>query len=168
MIHAVPKCTAESSAAENTVVRSLAPFRAWRRPAMRSVLGLAVLLGIPVAGQSPLPQVPAKDSAKFGQQFPDTSGLYDQNPNSPNQKRMQVLNVQRQKAIVSETEKLLELARELNDDVAASNSERMSDDQMHKVAEIGKLAKSVKDKMSYSLGGYPALNTPLTIAPVVQ
>ena len=155
----------EAPAARNEAARSSKPVQA-RCPALRSVLGMALLLGIPLAAQSP--QFPTSRNSDVKGQFPDTSGLYDQNPNSPNQKRMQALNAQRQKAIVSDTEKLLQLAKELNDEMAAGDSDQMSEQQMHKVAEIGKLAKSVKDKMSYSLGGYPALNTPLTTAPGVE
>jgi hypothetical protein len=76
---------------------------------------------------------------------------------------MQALNAERQKALVSETEKLVKLAKELNDEVALKDSDRLNEEQVRKVSEIGKLAKSIKDRMSYSLGGYPGLNTPLTI-----
>jgi hypothetical protein len=66
-------------------------------------------------------------------------------------KRIGVLNRMRQKSIVDDTTKLLILARQLNADSATlSDSERM-----HKAAEIEKLAKSVKDKMSYAIGDNP-------------
>ena len=79
-----------------------------------------------------------------------------------------MLNAERQKSLISDADKLLKLAKELNDEVAGSDSSSMSDEELRKVAEIGKLAKSVKEKMSYSMGGYPGLNTPLTTTPGVQ
>lgn len=155
----------EAPAARNEAARSSKPVQA-RRPALRSALGMALLLGIPLAAQSP--QFPTSRNTDVKGQFPDTNGLYDQNPNSPDQKRMQALNAQRQKSIVSDTEKLLQLAKQLNDEVAAGDADQMSEQQMRKVAEIGKLARSVKDKMCNSLGGYPTLNTPLTIPTGVE
>jgi hypothetical protein len=136
--------------------------------AVRPAFGLALLLGLPVVGQSPFPQFPSTNSGRNGQQYPDGSGQMDQGPNSPEQKRIKLLNTERQRSLVSDSEKLLKLARELNDEVAQSESETMSSQQLHKVEEIGKLAKSVKDKMSYSVGGFPNVNGPLTIQPGIH
>ena len=133
-----------------------------RRQTVRWALGLALVLGIPVAGQSPYPP-----STRLGQQYPDSGSPFGQDSNSPEQKRIRMLNAERQKALVSDAEKLLKLAKELNDEVAG-DSGPMSDEELRKVGEIGKLAKSVKEKMSYSVGGYPSLNTPLTTPPGVQ
>jgi len=167
MAHAGKERAGDESAGGNEPARSRAS--AWRRPAVRSAFGLALLLGIPVAGQNPpFEKFPATNGAKFQQQYPDTSGLYDQNSNSPEQKRVQVLNAQRQKALVSDTEKLLKLAQDLNHELATPDSDQLSEEQVRKVGEIGKLAKSVKDKMSYTLGGYAPLNTPLTVPPGIQ
>jgi len=140
-----------------------------RRLAVRSVLGLILLMGIPVSGQSPYPQFPSTNSGRNGQLYPDNSGQFgpDSN-NSPDKKRMKMLNTERQKALVSDTEKLLRLARELNDEVAANDSARLTGEQLHKLDEIGKLARSVKEKMSFSVGGFPSLNSPLTIPPGIQ
>lgn len=133
------------------------------------VLGLTLLLGIPSAGQSPFSQYPSSNGAgRLGQRYPDSSGNFPPDPNSPDQKRMRLLNAERQKSLLSDVDKLLKLAKELNDEVAGSDSSPMSDEQMRKVAEIGKLAKSVKEKMSYSVGGYPGLSTPLTTVPGIQ
>jgi len=139
-----------------------------RRIAVRSALGLALLLGILAAGQTPYAQFPSNNSGKYGQQFPDASGQYGQESNSPDKRRIKLLNAERQKALVSDTEKLLKLAKELNDEVAENSSGTMSSGQLHKVEEIGKLARNVKEKMSFSVGGFPSLNTPLTIQPAIQ
>jgi hypothetical protein len=143
-----------------------------RRPvAPRRLLAVCCALGIlafwiPGAGQSPFPQ--SSDNGKFGQRYPDSNGPQGQDSNSPEQRRMRMLNAERQKALVSDAEKLLKLAKELNDELGAGDSGSLSDEEVRKVAEIGKLAKSVKEKMSYTAGGFPSLNAPLTSPPGVQ
>lgn len=77
-------------------------------------------------------------------------------------KRLRLLNAQRQKSMVSDADKLLKLAKELNDEVASGDSATLTDAQLRKVAEIAKLAKSVKEKMRYSVGGFPSVS-PLPI-----
>lgn len=57
------------------------------------------------------------------------------------------LNIERQKEMVSDTNKLLKLARELNTEISSSNSDSLTPAQLRKVAEIEKLAHSVKEKM---------------------
>jgi nitric oxide reductase activation protein len=56
-------------------------------------------------------------------------------------------NVERQKQLVSDTEKLLELANELKIDVDKSNKDTLSLDVIKKADEIEKLAHTVKEKM---------------------
>lgn len=136
--------------------------RQW--PGIRSVLGLSLLLGMPVAGQSPFPQFPSANSGQYGQHSPESNNPFGQDPNSPEQKRIRALNAERQKSLVSDAEKLLKLAKELNDELAQSDSGTMNAQQLHKVEEIGKLAKSVKEKMSFTAGGFPSL----TIQPPIQ
>ena len=131
---------------------------------LRSVIGLTLLLGIPIAGQSPFQQFPSPNSGQYGKHYPDPNSPFGQDPNSPEQKRMKALNAERQKSLVSDSEKLLRLAKELNDELAQNNSGTMNPEQLRKVEEIGKLAKSVKEKMSFSAGGFPSL----TIQPPIQ
>jgi len=134
----------------------------------RAALGFFLLLGISVAGQqTPYAQFPSAD-ARNRQQFPDTSSQYGHDSNSPDKKRIQMLNAERQKALVSDADRLFKLAKELNDEVAEQDDAALSSEQLRKVEEIGKLAKSVKSKMSFSVGGYPTLNPPLTIQPGIQ
>lgn len=131
-----------------------------RLTAARSLVGLAMLLGIPVIGQqSPFSQFPAAGSGKLGPHAADNDIQFGQNA-TPDQKRVRLLNAERQRSIVSDSEKLLKLAQELNDEVAASDSRSMTDAEIRKVAEIGKLARSVKEKMSFSVGGFPAVAAP--------
>jgi hypothetical protein len=56
-------------------------------------------------------------------------------------------NADRQKHLVSDTERLVALANELKLEVARSGSETLTPEMQHKIAEIEKLARSVKDKM---------------------
>lgn len=65
------------------------------------------------------------------------------------------LNLARQKSLVSDTNKLLQLARELNTEIAAANAESLTPIQERKLAEIEKLAHNVKDKMSDASVGAP-------------
>ena len=57
--------------------------------------------------------------------------------------------------MVADTNKLLKLAGELNAELAGEHPESLNPDQLRKVAEIEKLAHSVKDKMSMSVKGIP-------------
>jgi len=66
---------------------------------------------------------------------------------------LRALNAERHKSIVSDTNKLLKLARELEDEVSRTNPGSLTPDQLRKVAEIEKLARGVKDKMSTPVRG---------------
>lgn len=139
-------------------------MKSGRRLPFRWLFGVVILLGIPVAGQSPFPQLPSTSDGRYGQRSSDSNAPFGQDPNSPEQKRLRALNAERQKALVSDTEKLLKLAKELNEEMAQGDSGALKRDQLRKVEEIAKLAKSVKEKMSYTTGGFP----PLTIQPPIQ
>lgn len=80
---------------------------------------------------------------------------------SVGERQAKMLNIQRQKAIVSDTDKILQLARELNDDAASGYSNLSDPERMHKAEEIEKLAKNVREKMTYAIGAPPPAN-PLT------
>jgi hypothetical protein len=56
-------------------------------------------------------------------------------------------NVERQQRLVTDTDKLLELARELKQEVDKSNKDTLSVDVVKKASEIEKLAKSVRERM---------------------
>jgi hypothetical protein len=133
------------------------------RRTVRPALWLALFLGIPAAlglsQQSPV---------IGGTQFPGTSGhggiprAQDGGPFSagPDQyntleaeKRARMINAERQKSLVSDTEKLVKLATELNNEIAHSSPSALSAAQVRKVAEIEKLAHNVKDKMIMSVRG---------------
>jgi nitric oxide reductase activation protein len=58
-----------------------------------------------------------------------------------------VRNVERQKQLVADAEKLLDLANELKTDVDKSTKDTLSLDVIRKADEIEKLAHTVKEKM---------------------
>jgi hypothetical protein len=56
-------------------------------------------------------------------------------------------NDDRQRRIVSDTQRLVALANQLKAEIAASGAESMTPEMLRQMDEIEKLAKSVKDKM---------------------
>jgi hypothetical protein len=88
-------------------------------------------------------------------------GLDDPGNGDPGEaaRRMRALNTMRQKALVSDTDKLLKLANELNAEISA-NPEALTPDQLRKLATIEKLAHSVKEKMSTPVAGNPMYQPP--------
>jgi hypothetical protein len=75
-------------------------------------------------------------------------------PDDPNNRTGNILedqaklrNVQRQKQIVDDTQRLLGLANELKQDVDKSSKDTLSLDVIRKADEIEKLAHSVKERM---------------------
>jgi len=79
------------------------------------------------------------------------------------ERRLRALNMERQKEMVSDTNKLLRLARELNEEVAGQKSEALTLNQLHKVAEIEKLARNVRDRMTSAVGETQSEIPPATI-----
>jgi nitric oxide reductase activation protein len=63
------------------------------------------------------------------------------------QDQAKMRNADRQKQLVSDTQRLLALAQELKVDVDKSNKDTLSLDVIRKADEIEKLAHSVKEKM---------------------
>ena len=107
--------------------------------------------------------VAASSMAQTNQQFPihqqqqertsDVPGESNDRFPSGKEKQLRSLNAQRQKSLVSDAERLLQLATELNAEVSAGNSDSLTPSELRKVAAIEKLARSVKQKMSLAVGG---------------
>ncbi len=68
-------------------------------------------------------------------------------PAAQREKQEKLQNDDRQKQLVADTDKLLELATELHTDVAKTNKNVLSVDVIRKADEIERLAHSVKTKM---------------------
>ena len=96
----------------------------------------------------------------IGQPVGDSGNVTYGPPDIQNEKLLRALNADRQKSLVSDTNKLLRLVNELNAEIARTNPVSLNPAQLHKVAEIEKLAHNVKDKMSTSVRGTPAFQAP--------
>lgn len=114
-------------------------------------LALGTLLALASAPAS-LSQAPPRDIINRPPPMPT-------DPNSANEvdpvemeRRLNALNTERYKQMISDTNKLLKLAKELNDAVAVNAYNSLNPDQLRKVAQIEKLARSVKDAMSEGVG----------------
>ncbi len=78
------------------------------------------------------------------------------------ERRMKMLNNERRKSLISDSDKLLKLAIELNNEIARTNSGALSPDQLRKVADIEKLAHGVRDKMVMTVNPPSAALFPVT------
>lgn len=76
-------------------------------------------------------------------------------------KRLRALNADRQKTMVSDADKLLKLARQLDTEIASNPTEALTPEELRKLAEIEKLARSVKEKMAQSFSGGPQIQPPI-------
>jgi len=72
--------------------------------------------------------------------------------------RVRTLNVERHKSLVSDTDKLLQLARQLDAEIASNSRDELTPQEIHEVGEIEKLAHNVKAKMAQSFGGGPVFH----------
>lgn len=127
---------------------------AWHSALCFLLLVFSSIFALP-AGQRPTPnqinQLPHNPL--------DEPGFNDADP-TVMARRMWVLNMERQKSIVSDTDRLLKLARELNSEIDKSNPEALTPVQLRKIGEIEKLARNVKQKMSISFAGGPTFQEP--------
>lgn len=133
--------------------------RANRSHAPRRMLALLLLLGIPVAAQSPGMQAQAaRDGGTVDLDLGSSSGAgVDAHIEG---RRFAALNQQRQKRMIIDANKLLKLAQELNADADAGGTILSPAQRLHKAEEIEKLAKNVKDRMTYSIGAPQDLMAP--------
>jgi hypothetical protein len=114
----------------------------------RHALTLALLFTLPVLAHAqtrttPLYGPPDSPRNTIDPTLPmnDASGRQDE-------RLVKMLNAARQNSMISDAEKLLKLARELDAEIAASNSASLTPAQLRKVARIEKLAHSVRVGMS--------------------
>ena len=76
-------------------------------------------------------------------------------------KRMKALNADRHKQMVSDTEKLVKLARQLDAEIASNPTAGLTPEEVQKLQAIEKLARNVKIKMAQSFGGGPEFKPPI-------
>jgi hypothetical protein len=126
---------------------------------LRSALWLAMALPVAGLAQNNGTNSPYTGSQQRGFPQQETGPLSAADGSNPieSEKRMRLINADRQKSLVADTNRLLALATELRNEIAQSNTGDLTPEQIRKIAEIEKLAHSVKEKMSMSLRS-PALN----------
>jgi hypothetical protein len=132
-----------------------------RVKAARPTLMLTVVLVLcGVLKDAPSAGLLAPAAAQWTESGMAPGGQFGLSDPAMEQKRLRAINAERQKSMAADTEKLLKLVRALNDEVEKSHPESLTPSQLRTVAEIEKLAHSVKEKMSYSYMGGPVLREP--------
>jgi hypothetical protein len=134
------------------------PAGLFRRPSRGAVFLLAILvlgsLSAEPAGQQPVPNPMNRQSRNPFDGFGGNDPLLAA-------RQMRALNADRQKSLVSDTDKLLKLAQELNSEIETSNPNMLTQVQLRKIADIERLARNVKQKMSISFVGGPQFQEPV-------
>jgi len=77
------------------------------------------------------------------------------------QRRLRMLNIARQKSMVEDTNKLLKLVTEFNGDVARNSSDALTVAQLHKLNDIEKLARRIREKMTIPIQTIPPVEEPV-------
>jgi DNA anti-recombination protein RmuC len=133
------------TALKNVAIQSASPYFCFAA----LVLGAVAVLAPSCSGQ-------ASASSNTGtptlQRFPQLRSLDDPRLDNPAsrifaERRLQALNAAQHQAIVDDTDKLVKLVTELNQQINSSNAHSLTPQQQQMVAEIEKLAHSVRDKM---------------------
>ncbi|MGC1462719.1 MAG: hypothetical protein WA802_10990 [Terracidiphilus sp.] len=115
-------------------------------------LRLALLMALPwglaqaQAQQSGAGQLP-DHSTRPGEPSLNQIALGDEHEPLDEQKRVRAINAALHKSMVSDTDKLLKLVKELNAEIGSTNPASLTPEELRMVAEIEKLAHGVKDKM---------------------
>lgn len=134
--------------------------RIGERKGMRSTKGwgkaAGVIAGLMLAaGLLGWTQFPSREGTPLSRQAA-AGDTY--NPNSEFEaKRLRALNADRHKAMVSDTEKLVKLARQLDAEIASNPTDEWTPEELRKLETIEKLAHTVKTKMAESFGGGPEI-----------
>lgn len=99
----------------------------------------------------------------FPSQSPNQVSPRERNPFGPTissdplyeEKRVNALNADRYRSMVSDTEKLVRLATQLEAEIAANTEDGLTPKELKEAAEIEKLARNVREKMARSFGNGP-------------
>jgi len=138
-------------------MKTQARFRLGSGVVARCLLLACLLLALPAGAQQTSKQTWKSSQSLSGQSA--QSGSYDAEDSVGSsrpidsmhreikEKQIRELRKQRYSEVVANTEELLRLATELNAEVSASNSDRLTADQRRTLARIEKLARNVKDAM---------------------
>ena len=121
---------------------NLRQLSAWR------LLALALLLTLPALTHTQERTTPWRGPPDAPRNTIDPTIPMSDASGTQDDKIVRMLNAARQSSMVSDADKLLKLARELDEEIAASNSSTLTQAQLRKVAKIEKLARSVRVGMS--------------------
>ncbi len=133
-------------------------------PVVRGLLCLMIMLAIPFSAGLSQIQVnnglpgPGRNASGFPalpeNANPHPNGvrlLEDADKTIDSLKRFRELNIQRQKEMASDTEKLLVLANQIKAETETAGPESLSVVELRKAELIARLARAVHDKMSASV-----------------
>jgi hypothetical protein len=139
-------------------------------PLLFLALLLALILALPCAAQNTTPTNGAQSSTHGFHPVQDVDDMAPGAADDPlyAERRLRQLNLAQHKAMVADTDKLVKLANELNAEIGRTNPGLLTPEQLRKVAEIEKLAHSVKDKMRMSVQGVPGFQIPSPLPPITQ
>lgn len=120
---------------------------------------MAGLAGIGHAQSSPPLGAQGYPRGQWGQLPTQQTETYPGQNGDPamEEKRLNALNTERQKAMVADANKLVKLAAELNAEINGKNLGQLTPGQLRKVAEIEKLAHNIREKMSTSVKPAPSM-----------
>jgi hypothetical protein len=119
-------------------------------------LWLLLALVLPCGAQSfPSQQQLPAIQPRLGDRIDSPAGDFGPANSIDEQKRLRLLNIERQKSLVSDADKLLKLARQFNAEMLAAHPASLTPDQVRTLSEMEKLARSVKAKMSVPMSLTP-------------
>jgi len=133
----------------------------WARVAAIGVAGLSLAAGVGRPQRTGTHSPPDLTQQQQGNQNPNPKDPFGQNqtgkpkldesPFGNSEEKLAIArNDERQKRLVSDSDKLLQLATQLHEDVSKTNQHILSVDVVRRAEEIEKLARSVKERMKGS------------------
>jgi hypothetical protein len=125
-------------------------------------LAVATLMAAVLA--VPRPEVGAAQQPVPNQVRMGSGGLFGDSPAENElfrEQRLRALNIQRQKDLVSDTQKLLLLTAQFHEEIGKQSATQLTPAQLREVTQIEKLARSVREKMTDNEGEPgPVFRTP--------
>jgi hypothetical protein len=129
--------------------------------ARRSVRVAALMLGVmslfTAASSGQTTATPTNNGSQIGRRIPPPRDIEQMPLDSMGpapvfyEKRMKMLNAAQHQSMIADTDRLLKLVADLNAQINTNNSNTLTPEQLRMVAEIEKLAHSVRDKMRMSV-----------------
>ena len=134
------------------------------KPSARSLLCVTMLVAIPctignsqqsaAAGENPVHSASGiPPISPLANRTADANRIMEDSMRSPEmRKRLEQLNVLRQKEMTDETARLVRLANEVKTETSQGTTDSLTVVELRKVELIAKLAKSVREKMKTTVG----------------